>query len=68
MYTGSDKNSLVFVKLSPSLEVLKMVGDDSINVLPHDIYDAYKNANFLIKFVAIGLSSESAIFKVWPCK
>jgi len=45
-----------------------MFEDQSKNFLPRDIYDAYNNNKFLIKFVAIGLSSESASFRVWPCK
>jgi len=45
-----------------------MVGNDSKNLLPQDIYNVYNDNKFLIKFVAIGLSSGSASFKVWPCK
>jgi hypothetical protein len=42
--------------------------DNSKNLLPSDIYELYNKERFLIKFVAIGLSSGSASFKVWPCK
>jgi hypothetical protein len=68
VYGVSDKSSLVFVKLSSSLEVLKMVADHSENLLPSAIYDFYNQEKFLIKFVAIGVLSGSASFKVWPCK
>jgi len=45
-----------------------MFGNHSENLLPQEIYKAYKDKEFIIKFVAIGLSSGSASFKVWPCK
>jgi hypothetical protein len=63
MYTGS-----LFVKLSPSLEVLKVVENSTENLLPSGVYNAYNKEEFEIKFVAVGVLSGSASFKVWPCK
>jgi hypothetical protein len=68
MYTGSNKYSSLLVKLSPSLEKVKMVGPSVKDLLPRNVYGAYKQKEFEIKFVAVGVSSGSASFKVWPCK